>query len=125
VSGMNRVKAFRTTLGLLATFTVIIFSLFFFRANTLGDSMLLLSNAFDFSTFKQTLRYLISDNEVVFGILMIIALLSVEYVHERENLVNYVASRPIVVRWALYAGFVFFILFFGMLRNQEFIYFQF
>jgi hypothetical protein len=55
----------------------------------------------------------------------VIVLLLAEYLHERYNLVRIIAARPLLVRWSIYTGFVMFILFFGLLYKQKFIYFQF
>ncbi|HNQ83844.1 MAG TPA: MBOAT family O-acyltransferase [Bacteroidales bacterium] len=124
-TGISRFPGVQTTLGMVATFILLVFSLFFFRAGSIENSFILISNAFDFSTFKQTIGYIIRNNELIFGILMVIILLTIEYFHEKYNLVKVVLSRPTVIRWALYAGFVIFILFFGVLYKQKFIYFQF
>ncbi|HOX78330.1 MAG TPA: MBOAT family O-acyltransferase [Bacteroidales bacterium] len=124
-TGISRFPGVQTTLGMVATFILLVFSLFFFRAGSIENSFILISNAFDFSTFKQTIGYIIRNNELIFGILMVIVLLTIEYFHEKYNLVKLVLSRPTVIRWALYAGCVIFILFFGVLYKQKFIYFQF
>ena len=124
-SGIARFPNLQATLGMLTTFMLLVFSLFFFRAGSLENSLMLISNAFDFSSFKLTIIHIIKNNEVIFGILMVIFLLTVEYLHEKYNLVKVVASRPTLIRWTLYAGFVIFILFFGVLYKQKFIYFQF
>jgi alginate O-acetyltransferase complex protein AlgI len=122
---ISHYRRLHDSLNFLATFSILLFSLFFFRANSLDDSFLLISNAFDFSTFRATVRQVIANNEVIFGILMVMVLLMAENYHEKHNLIRVIASKPLVLRWALYAGFVFFIVFFGMLRKQEFLYFQF
>jgi len=124
-SGINHFPGFKSTLGVIYTFTFLIFSLFFFRANSLSDSLLLLSNAFDFSNFRESIGYLLKDNELSFGILMVIGLLVVEQLHAKYDLVKVMAAKPIVIRWTVYAGFVFFVLLFGVLHQQKFIYFQF
>ncbi|MCU0370639.1 MAG: hypothetical protein MUC31_04440, partial [Bacteroidales bacterium] len=124
-SGISRYGTLQRTLGMITTFSFLVFSLFFFRAGSLENSLLLISNAFDFSDFMQTAGYLLRNNEVLFGILMIIALLLAEHYHEKFNLVRLIAARPLLIRWSLYAGFIIFVLFFGVLYKQKFIYFQF
>ena len=125
LTGINNVPVLRNAIGLIITSFLITFSLFFFRASSLSDSLLMLSNAFDFSNSMESLRYILHDNEVLFGILMIAALMTAEYLHARHNLVRYLASKPVAIRWAVYIGFVFFVLLFGVLQKQKFIYFQF
>jgi alginate O-acetyltransferase complex protein AlgI len=124
-TGISKVPVIQTALGMVTTFSILVFSLFFFRADSLSSSITLISNAFDFSTFGKSARFIIKNNEVMFGILMVIMLMLIEYLHEKHNLVNMLRSKPVILRWAVYAGFVFFIIFFGMLRKQEFLYFQF
>jgi len=125
VTRINNVPVLKNALGIIATFSLMAFSLLFFRANNLGDSLLLLSNAVDFSNSGESIGYILKDNEVLFGILMIISLLTAEYLHARYNLVRFVSSKPLVIRWSVYIGFLFFVLLFGVLHKQQFIYFQF
>jgi D-alanyl-lipoteichoic acid acyltransferase DltB (MBOAT superfamily) len=125
MTGLNRIPALKTTLSIITTFTFITFSLFFFRANNFSDSLTLISNAFDFSNLKLSLAEILRDNEVLFGILMLIFLLIAEYLHEKYNLVRVLASKHIIIRWPVYIGFIFFVLLFGVLHKQVFLYFQF
>jgi hypothetical protein len=122
---MNHIPAIRNTLGIIFTFTIVTFSLLFFRAGSISDSYTLLSNAFDFSHFKESLLYILKDNEVLFGMLMVVCLMLAEYLHSKYDLVRYLSSKPLVIRWTAYAGFVFFVLLFGVLHKEKFIYFQF
>ena len=48
-----------------------------------------------------------------------------EYLHEKYDLVRVMSSRHIFLRWSVYIGFIFFVLLFGVLHKQMFIYFQF
>jgi D-alanyl-lipoteichoic acid acyltransferase DltB (MBOAT superfamily) len=124
-TGISRAGHLKNTLGMITTLALLVFSLFFFRAGTLDNSILLISNAFDFSNFIQNAGHILRNNEVLFGILMVIFLLVAEYLHEKYNLVRIIAAQPLLVRWSVYTGFVMFILFFGLLYKQKFIYFQF
>ncbi len=125
ISRLNNFPALKTTLSILATFSILVFSLLFFRANSLRDSMTLLTNAFDFSNFNLSISEILKDGEVLFGMLMVVLLLIVEFLHEKYNLVKVLAARPVLLRWPVYIGFVFFVLLFGILHKQVFLYFQF
>lgn len=125
LSGLEKVPKLKTLISQIATFTLVLVSLFFFRANTLSDSLLLFNNVFDFSTTSDILRYMRRDNELIFGILMVIALLIAERLHAKYNLVLRLANKPLVLRWSAYAGFLFFVVLFGVLHEEKFIYFQF
>ena len=125
VTGINNLVPLKNALAMITTFSLLTFSLTFFRAKNLNDSLMLISNAFDFSNFKISLLYLLKNNELTFGILMIIMLMLAEYLHAKYDLVRVVASKPLIFRWSVYAGFLFFVLLFGVLYKQKFIYFQF
>jgi len=116
---------FTGLLGLLYTFGALMFSLSFFRAASISDSLLLLRNAVDFSNTAEALHYMLRDNELIFGVLMVVVLMVAEQVHARRNLVHVLATKPLLLRWMVYAGFVFFVLLFGVLHQEKFIYFQF
>jgi D-alanyl-lipoteichoic acid acyltransferase DltB (MBOAT superfamily) len=124
-TGLDNIPFLKTTVSMLVTFSLLAFSLFFFRAASLGDSLTLISSAFDFSNFSLSLRDILKDNEVTFGMLMVIFLLVAEYLHEKHNLVQVLSKKHVAVRWAAYTGFLFFVLLFGVLHKQQFIYFQF
>ncbi len=122
---LNDHVVLKNALGIIVTFSLLTFSLFFFRAKSLGDSLVLISNAFDFSTFGESIGFMLKNLELLFGLLMIIVLLMAEYLHEKYDLVKYVASRPLLIRWSVYVGFIFFVLLFGVMQKEKFIYFQF
>lgn len=124
-TGINKYPVLKKALGIIYMLSLVVFSLFFFRANSLSDSLLLLSNAFDFSNTAEALKAILKNLEVVFGIMMIIVLLWAEHFHAKHNLVKVIASKPIIIRWTAYIGFIFFVLLFGVLHQEKFIYFQF
>lgn len=115
----------RKTMGLLITFFLICFSILFFRANSLSDSMILLKNTFYFNHSLSIFTDLLKDRETLFGIIQIVILLSAEQFHSKRNLITWIDKKPVWFRWGLYIGFVFYILIFGMINRQEFLYFQF
>jgi len=124
-SRINDIPFIKITIGILFTFSILTFSLFFFRANSLKDSLLLISNAFDFSNFYASLKDIAKDYEVLFGMLMVVFLMITEYLHEKYDLVRILSSRNLILRWSVYISFIFFVLLFGVLHKQQFIYFQF
>ena len=124
-TGINRFPVLKKTIGIIYMFSLVVFSLFFFRANNLSDSMLLLSNAFDFSNTAVSMKAIFKNLEVVFGLMMIVILLLAEHFHAKHNLVRTIASKPMIIRWTAYIGVVFFVLLFGVLHQEKFIYFQF
>jgi D-alanyl-lipoteichoic acid acyltransferase DltB (MBOAT superfamily) len=124
-TGINKFPVLKKTIGIIYMISLVMFSLFFFRANNLSDSLLLLSNAFDFSNTAEAMKAILKNLEVVFGIMMIVILLWAEHFHAKHNLVKVIASKPMIIRWTAYIGFIFFVLLFGVLHQEKFIYFQF
>lgn len=122
---INRSESLKNLLGPASTFLVVVFSLYFFRANSLSDSFVLIRNTFDFSSTREAFYFMRRDNELMFGILMVIGLLVAEHLHAKYNLVSKLAAKPIFMRWSVYLGFFFFVILFGVLHAQKFIYFQF
>jgi alginate O-acetyltransferase complex protein AlgI len=114
-----------SSLSMVATFSILVFSLYFFRAENITDAFILLRNSFDFSGSAELIVQMLKNNELTFGILMVICLLIAEYLQAKKDLVSLTASKPMALRWSLYSGFVFFILIFGVLHQEKFIYFQF
>jgi alginate O-acetyltransferase complex protein AlgI len=125
LTGINHHPGIIKALGIAYMFIMVVFSLFFFRANSLENSLILLKEAFDFSNTADSLKAMLRNLEFVFGILMVILLLVAEHFHAKHNLVKAIAARPVFIRWPVYIGFIFFVLLFGVLHQQKFIYFQF
>lgn len=122
---LNTHPGLAALLGNFYMFTMLFFSLFLFRANSLNDSFLLLLNAFDFTNTAAYTREILKNLEVMFGLLMIVVLLVAEHLHAKHNLSERISKKPLAVRWSLYLGFVFFVVLFGVLHQEKFIYFQF
>ena len=125
ITGINRSGFLKNLSGNIISLSLIIFSLVFFRADSLNDSMLILCNSFNFSHFDQSLGKILHDNELLFGILVLVVMLVAEHIHEKHDLIRIIASKHIVLRWSIYIGFIFFIILFGVLQKQKFIYYQF
>lgn len=125
VTKINAFPGLQRALGALFTFSLLTFSLYFFRAKNLDESLMLISSTFDFSHTREALGDILRNNEVLFGMLMVVLLLIAEQLQAKYNLAGIIRARPLAIRWALYSGFIFFILIFGVLQKQKFIYFQF
>jgi alginate O-acetyltransferase complex protein AlgI len=124
-SGLDKVPVLKGMISNIITFMILISTMVFFRAKSLAECGMIFSNSFYFSNTGLALKAILKDYEVLFGILMVIFLMTVEYLHEKYDLVRIVAKRPVAIRWAGYIGFVFFVLLMGVLHKQAFLYFQF
>ena len=125
VTRLDKVPVIKGFITNIITFLILISTMVFFRARNLTDCGMIFLNSFDFSNTGLALKAILKDNEVLFGILMVIFLMTAEYLHEKYDLVRFVSKRHIVIRWAGYIGFVFFVLLMGVLHKQAFLYFQF
>lgn len=124
--GLTRVPYLLNSLSILVTFTILVFSIYFFRAASIQESLFMIKNSFIFDNFRQSLLDILKDNEIMFAILQIGLLFWAEWYHAKKNLVKTIAAKPIWLRWSIYIGFIFYVLIFGIInRQQEFIYFQF
>ena len=106
------------------TFVFVMFSWIFFRANSMGDAVYIVGHLsttvtywhLDFSIwnmfFSASLIGVMTFFEVLQG--------------EERSIVEYLANKPIWVRWAIYYAAIFLVLLFGVTDNgNQFIYFQF
>ncbi len=124
-TGISRHSILNNLLGNVVTLILIIFTLIFFKADNLEESLLIISNSFDFSNLYASLWKILHDNELLFSIVMLATMLIAEHIHEKHDLVRLIASRHVIIRWLVYIGFIFFVIIFWVQQKQEFIYFQF
>ncbi|MHC1775960.1 MAG: MBOAT family protein [Lentimicrobium sp.] len=107
----------------LITFTIIMFSWIFFRANNLDQAFSIIAEIFSSSLF--TIPSIISMKLfLIFS--MIIAFIVFEWVHrDRQHALQLDNEKiPVYIRYSLYLFLTFCIAYIGG-NNQEFIYFQF
>ena len=120
-------------LSAIMIFSIVCLAWIFFRANSMGDAILILKGVFTTFNWDQiTLleTYKIGFTGIEFWVLLgFIALLCVaEIMHKRFNLFRLMQKQPIVIRWSSYLVIVFTIIVFGVYGTgipKEFIYFQF
>ncbi len=127
------VASFRIAL----TFCLTCFAWIFFRARSIADAFYISSHLTSgWRTLPVDLRSLVfvkfnllmrlDKTEMVIGLVAIALLLGIELAQNFVKLREWLANRPIWIRWAVYYGALSSILFFGAFNSaQEFIYFQF
>jgi len=121
---LTKVPWLLKTLGILFTTLLISAATLFFGARSLSDSLILIKHAACLGNFSDLLREF-SNNDFVFGLILVVFLYAVEYLNEKYDLVSVVGKKHIVLRWALYIAAIFFVISFGVFEELEFIYFQF
>jgi alginate O-acetyltransferase complex protein AlgI len=112
----------------LVTFNLVAFAWIFFRANSLGDAWYVVNNLFNFSAGKTGSNYF--KENVLLGqgdhalIVTIIVLLSNIIVH-MSSIKNPLTDLRKPVRWLLYYSLTLAIVFLGVFRGDNFVYFKF
>ena len=112
---------------ILITFSLVTTSLFFFRAESIGQVSLMM---------KQTLTFMsgdfgfLSDPYIAKNLILVLCFIGlmecVELYQEFNGSARALLNRQhVLVRWLVYVALIFAILNFGILSQKEFIYFQF
>lgn len=134
-------------LGIIFTFLYFSFSLIFFRAKNIKDSLYIIRHLFDnlssqvidFSRVLKSfflnvdLNYQINFNGHLFSLfidlllsfLFIIIMLIFHYAQQKKDIIGKLNNRPIWQRWTFYYTLIIITLLFGIYETRQFIYFQF
>ena len=121
------------TASMMLTFSAWCFFCIFFRANSMTEAMYILDeiflgiwNDFNMASIAAKLDYLQIDRYYLLtAVAAVFCLELVQYLHRNYNLYDWLLSRPRPIRWGLYSVLFFVIVFLGVFKNVEFIYFAF
>lgn len=118
----------------LITFSIVVFSFHFFRAETVGEAFVGLNHFFSGLLSFELLTF-IDFNSILLNVLKIdwlIIVLSVsllfgvELIQRKHDITSLVYKLPSILRWFIYCGLIITILLFGKFDGEQaFIYFQF
>jgi alginate O-acetyltransferase complex protein AlgI len=111
--------------GLFLTFHLVTLAWVFFRARSMGDAALILRNLTHPEPGGLSFEYPLGAVDFTLALLSIVALVGVDALRGRFRLGEAIAARPTWQRWGVYYASVLGILFFGVLTQSRFIYFQF
>lgn len=131
-------------LQVFSTFSLVCFAWIFFRANSIADALYIIKNlptglgdlfqkvflSFDFKTIGSTINHIylefnIDYLHVIALALGIGALGWVEFLQGKGSAGAWLKKKPLVLRWGIYYGLIFIILYFGFRGTAPFIYAQF
>ena len=120
----------------LVTFNLVCFAWIFFRANSLSDSLYVITHLF--SGCGETLRNITgrgvlkaafqlgqSGEHLAIIVLSAAVMLYVSFLKRSKGLQQSLFDRPIVFRWSVYNALALSVVFLGVAGASEFIYFQF
>jgi len=125
ITGIAKYSWLNNTMQMIATFVLVSIAWVFFRAPKLDDALYILKHSV-------TGLYHISFTGMPIGkidlVLIAVCILFLEAVHLMQNKISvrqWIAARPIVIRWGIYYAAILMIVFFGVHESRQFIYFQF
>ena len=116
----------KTVLSVLVTFHLILITWVFFRAESLSDAYAILGRAT--GSLVQLPSFIwarVMAGGVLFSLLLIALLISVEIIDERCPMWERLAAQPRYVRWGVYYLLVFGLIVLGTWQGQAFVYMQF
>jgi alginate O-acetyltransferase complex protein AlgI len=116
-------------LSVLGTFSLICYSVIFFRADTISNALYVAIHIFTFIPdlfhFQHLQNIGMKNGELVFSFLLIIFLAVMEFSDSKYGLFERFLKQPVYIRWAFYYLALFVIGVYGIFEHREFIYFQF
>lgn len=106
-------------------FNLVVFGWIFFRANSLSDAFYIITHLF--TGIEVSLSYGLGVGKLGFllTILMIGIMEGVHVFQRKRSVINFLETKPLIVRWGAYYALLLGILLFGQFGHEEFIYFQF
>ena len=129
--GLKENSTGRNAINLFWTFHIVLIAWIFFRANSLGDAVYILTNVFNMSgsgilsVLKGTVNLGLRRYELLVALLSIILMETIHTIQRKNEIRKILLTKTILIRWSIYVSVVFFILLFGYFHLTEFIYFQF
>ena len=114
-------------------FSLVCFAWIFFRANNIGEAIYIVRNLFvgfdkinNISALTSNIRAMGISMFDFFIAILSIGIMEVVHLWQRSGSIRKkIKSKPLVIRWSLYAGLIMYIIFFTSTSSQQFIYFQF
>jgi len=122
--GLTRYPFLIKCYQVFVTFHLVVFSMVFFRANSLRDALNILKGAFDFRNTEILLPGGLDKYDMAFAFLCIAFLMGVELVQRKVCIGDALARKPVWMRWAVYYAGIFTIMLLAG-GTGAFIYFQF
>lgn len=132
-AGLLRHRALLRVLQTSTTFVLVCFAWIFFRAASIGDAWTVVarlgtgwSALLTPSAFADTrVLFGVWPRDVVFAVLLIVFLECVHLLQARGPIRERLRAQPLPLRWLVYSAGLWAIFMFGVLKQQEFIYFVF
>jgi len=127
-TGMNSSPQIKKLFDVSFIFTLVCLAWVFFRANNIGDAFTLLENMAKVDVSAQVAEIFRISGGMVKGVVsfsLLVLLLVLEFAERGKPLSQVIASKPVLIRWGIYCGFLWTIIYLGVFEETSFIYFQF
>jgi len=112
--------------SVIATFHLILLTWVYFRAPTIVEANLVLARVWEAgASLPRLVQARIGTAEVLYSIALILVLLAVEVLDERKPVWEWLAPRPVYVRWGVYYAILAALIVLGTWQLQNFVYMQF
>ena len=131
VSENSKIKHF---FQVFITFNLFVSSQIFFRANSMGDAIYIINHLFplnlnefinEFFSINSGINLGLNKYEILLALFSVMVLEFIEIKQRKFSIKNFLATKPVYIRWLLYYSVIVMILFLGEFSTNEFIYFQF
>jgi D-alanyl-lipoteichoic acid acyltransferase DltB (MBOAT superfamily) len=124
--GLSRDSFIRSGVALVTTFVLTCLAWIVFRAATLQDAWYVATHLWQGWNLSEirTEQFLLRQMPIALGSIALLELIQLLQ-RRRRSLSELLATRPLVIRWPVYAAFVLAVVLFGVYRKSQFIYFQF
>ncbi len=109
----------------LVTFHLVVLAWVFFRANSMADALYILRKIAKQPFKGPALTYYFGMHEAMIAVGALLLLEAVHLLHGRVNARDFLARRPLWLRWPAYYALILAVVFLAKQGQQEFIYFQF
>ncbi len=117
-------KPFAKIIMVACTFLLTCFAWVFFRATDMHSAMTVIQGILTLGSLSQ-LGAAFSDSTVRLGLVLILGLELLQYLHRKRSMLQRLAGLPLPMRWVLWYSLILFIIVFGKFGNEEFLYFRF
>jgi D-alanyl-lipoteichoic acid acyltransferase DltB (MBOAT superfamily) len=131
-TGISRIKWLHNSVQLITTFILIAVAWVFFRAHTIRDAFFILKSVCTDTAgnvlglmHHVPLENIASKSDLLMGFAAILFLELVHIAQNRGSILQFIDSKPKLVRWGIYYVFVLLLLIGSTSIHSQFIYFQF
>ncbi|NLC67609.1 MAG: MBOAT family protein [Clostridiaceae bacterium] len=133
ITRLYKLPSIYNAVRVLFTFSLVSFAWIFFRANTISDALYIVSHLFSDLGKSTNFQYLatsvssmgLTKFQLTITILGIIAIESVHLLERKRDMVEWLSSKPVIIRWGIYSILVTVTFWLAFSETKQFIYFQF